>query len=364
MGHKTFPRATSSSCNCTCLANAMNYLKMMKDKVSNYMRQKKRIEKQNSTSGNKSGKKGLFGPALQRLADAGGGNKSNLSCQGSITSAGALQLANISSFLSKCSKNIHAACDPSTLPLPKNITKVIECNTDMTSFQTLVSACTNKSGSAACTCWGSSTLSTLAKKIKTCSLTAETNDMKAALNICKANFTVCRKYEDDVISAISSCSKSTKQLIQQVKALTDNSNAITKTINKTSSLASSRRRYTRASAASCAEIIKKNNQINKVVGQNPSSTKISTLALEVSGSNVTSCSSSRSEKTQVAAQVTTLGESLTSINTSLEVVQENLKTQTGSTASSSSIASATTASSSIRRRRQMLLQKMKSMEQI
>merc|ERR1719412_1988570 len=312
--------SNSSSCGCTCLANAMKYLKMQKDKVANYLRQKARIEARNKTAGNKSGKKGLFGPALRRLADAGGGNKSNLSCAGSTTSAGAIQMKNISDFLKGCSKRIHAACNPSTLPVPSNLTKVAECNTAMTSFASKVASCVKLSGSSACSCWASSDFSKYAKVIQNCSLKTETDAMKTSMNLCKGNFSVCRKYEDDVVTAISSCAKTTNELLLQAQALTGN-----------------------AAAPTCAAVIALNNEINKLVADDSASTDVATKAKQVSSSTASGCTTA--EKATMKTQATSLGESLAQVKGDLSVVQKNLKTASGSTASSASIAAATTASS-------------------
>merc|ERR1712037_750853 len=83
----------SSSCmNETCINTAMSYMKIMKDRVSNFLRQKTRITKFQTTAGNKAGKKGLFGPILNRIREAGGGNSSNLKCNGDNSSAGATQI--------------------------------------------------------------------------------------------------------------------------------------------------------------------------------------------------------------------------------------------------------------------------------
>ena len=76
-------------------------------------------------SDKKSGKKGLFGPVLARLADAGGGNKSNLSCFGSNSNTIAKQLTNLSTTLDLCETNINKSCNPANFPLPENMTQVL-----------------------------------------------------------------------------------------------------------------------------------------------------------------------------------------------------------------------------------------------
>merc|ERR1712183_704813 len=82
-----------------CFSQAMHFMKVWKDIVGNFEKQRKRMIKQNKTGGNKSGKKGLFAPAAHRLVDIGGGNKSNMSCGGQYGNPGALQLQNLTKTL-------------------------------------------------------------------------------------------------------------------------------------------------------------------------------------------------------------------------------------------------------------------------
>merc|ERR1712088_131677 len=88
--------------NDNCFEQAVHFMKVWKDIVGNFEKQRKRMVKQNKTGGNKSGKKGLFAPAAHRLVDIGGGNKSNMSCGGQYGNAGAAQLQNLSAEASTC----------------------------------------------------------------------------------------------------------------------------------------------------------------------------------------------------------------------------------------------------------------------
>merc|ERR1712088_1247880 len=107
-------QARQDTCmNETCINTAMSYMKIMKDKVSNFLRQKTRVSKYSTTSGNKAEKEGLFGPILNRIREAGGGNSSNLKCNGDNSSAGAKQLANLTALLGACEADIHDACSES-----------------------------------------------------------------------------------------------------------------------------------------------------------------------------------------------------------------------------------------------------------
>ena len=101
-----------------CVTMAVGYMKTMKDKVVNYLKQNDRISKQNSTGEKKNNKKDVFKPAINRLTEAGGGNASALACGGDITNAGAAQMKNLTETLMKCSDEVKKACDPTALPQP------------------------------------------------------------------------------------------------------------------------------------------------------------------------------------------------------------------------------------------------------
>merc|ERR1711976_1145235 len=85
---------SSTMVDSSCLMNAVQYMKVLKDLVGNFEKQNKRMKAQNKTGGNKAGKKGAFASIALNLVDIGGGNKSSLSCAGSTTNSGAKQLAN------------------------------------------------------------------------------------------------------------------------------------------------------------------------------------------------------------------------------------------------------------------------------
>merc|ERR1712045_996371 len=59
-----------------CLESAVTAMRRWKDVVTNFEKQKKRIDKQSEIAGKKSGKQSVFGPIALKLVDLGGGNKS------------------------------------------------------------------------------------------------------------------------------------------------------------------------------------------------------------------------------------------------------------------------------------------------
>ena len=113
--------------NCTvsesCAANIVSYMKLLKDAVGNYIRQEKRIARNLRLGTSKNDKKDIFSGTKNRIVEIGGGNSSNLTCSGSSTSSGALQLKNITAVLNNCSVAINTDCNNTSFPMP-NMTNV------------------------------------------------------------------------------------------------------------------------------------------------------------------------------------------------------------------------------------------------
>jgi len=337
---------STSSINSTCIDNAMTYLKVMKDNVANFFKQETRIKNANKTGGKKSGKKGLFAPTLRRIVKAGGGNKSDLQCNGVSNSTGANQLTNLTQTLLKCEKTINASCNPSNFPRP-NATMVSLCKTDMTAYKGMVDTCLTKTGEEACNCWLNSTFETAVAKVRACKISDSSKAMIAQLNLCKGNFSLCKTYEDEGLKAISACSESTDSLKAKAKALTQNSDGLTAAQTTASSLANSTSRRTRAAVTTCAAVVSTITKLLTLVDQNPASSQISVLAATVTSVTVT-CTTA--EKTSLTSQVTSLATAVTTVSSELATVQADLETATGTTASASAIASATVTGSSSSKR--------------
>ena len=68
--------ARTTCLSTTCVDTAVAAMKLLKDKVDNFEKQEKRISKKSNIGSKKSAKKDVFGPTLQRLSDAAGGNLS------------------------------------------------------------------------------------------------------------------------------------------------------------------------------------------------------------------------------------------------------------------------------------------------
>ena len=132
-GTKSVSRTNSKADS--CFEPVITIMKMWKDVISNFEKQKKRMEKQNGTGSNKSGKKGAFSGVYQKLLSAGGGDNTHITCAGSSDSEGAAWLTNLTSSLAACQTDISSACDPASWPQP-NMTKVVMCEELATRFTT------------------------------------------------------------------------------------------------------------------------------------------------------------------------------------------------------------------------------------
>merc|ERR1712038_36787 len=196
--------ARTSCLSTSCVDTAVAAMKLLKDKVDNFEKQEKRISKKANIGSKKSAKKDVFGPTLQRLSDAAGGNLSAPVCAGNASSPGAAQMLNLSMTLQTCDDDIFAACDTSNLPTP-NDTKVAECKAAIATFKNYTDTCTALDGAAACDCWTPSAAVTAATaEIKACDLSSNNTAVVTAVKACKAAFGKCRKYED-VGDIIFSC---------------------------------------------------------------------------------------------------------------------------------------------------------------
>ena len=201
-----------------CHERSMTIMKIWKDVVTNFEKQHKRMDKQNGTGESKSGKKGEFKSAAQKLLSVGGGNKSALSCAGATDNAGAAQMKNLTDHLMGCEDGIHTACNSTNFDVVNN-TNLEACKTVAEAFKTGAEKCLGKTVGAdktstddACACWTSATLDETVQAAKECKFNEESKAFAAALKTCKNKFSECRKYEDEVANSISACKSNADDL--------------------------------------------------------------------------------------------------------------------------------------------------------
>ena len=92
LSRRTLGGRSGRAINETCLENILTVVKTYYLQVKNFEKQWKRIQSKNKTSVSKGGKMDVFKKPLERLVEAGGGDASNLSCQGSFSNPGAVQI--------------------------------------------------------------------------------------------------------------------------------------------------------------------------------------------------------------------------------------------------------------------------------
>merc|ERR1711997_465355 len=333
-----------SSTDYTCLISAMTYLNLTKTQVANYLKQQGRIVAANKTGEKKNGKKGIFASTAQRIIRSGGGNSAALSCQGSTTSNGAMNLTSLATLLNGCEAKVKAACATENMPLP-NMTEVSACVSSMETFKGMVDKCQmmKENGTEACSCWSNANFTTLAATIRKCKISTTQKAVVAQLSLCKGNFSACKQAEDDGMKAMSSCSTSKSDLLASAKTLKANSAGLDSAKTKVDSLANSTTKK-RAAAASCAEIITIVTEIKTIVAANPENSTVTTLTTKITSvASTVTCSDA--EKTSLATSSSDLAAAKESVDGSLATIKEDLEIATGSAPTDSEIESATTASS-------------------
>merc|ERR1712012_1155217 len=108
--HKRVNIERQSSCaNEPCIDNAVTYMKQLKLAVKNFGKQYNRILTNAKQSSGKSSKNNDFAPYLVKLRETGGGNASNMTCNGQ-KNQGAINLETLYNNLATCEKIINATC--------------------------------------------------------------------------------------------------------------------------------------------------------------------------------------------------------------------------------------------------------------
>jgi len=347
----------------TCFEKAVTIMRMWKDVISNFEKQKKRMVKQNTTGGNKSGKKGVFAPIALRLIEAGGGNKSALKCGGKTGNSGAKQLKNLTDTLNACQTNVQSVCGKFTQP---NMTKLNTCATLATAFKKSAQKCldksigTSKNTTAACSCWTDAAFNKTVQAAKDCKFSTEAKKIADQLKNCTKAFGKCRKYEDAAITSIAACNSDSTKLTKKAAELTKNIAAVAAAKKTVKALASgtSGRSARSTKLSTCKEVVTMSTTVTTMIINFPTSPSIAITATKISLSTSVSCTTA--EKTSLKALETKYTAAETFLKSALAEVQAEIQLITGSTASSTAIAAAGVTTSKPSGRRQMI---MKSMQQ-
>ena len=149
---------------------------------------------------NHPGKGGIFAPLISKLREAGGGNSSNLTCNGA-SGPGADNLKALMAELEMCETNIEAACSTNLPSINETLTS--ECEMHMKAFSNLTKTAIAASGEASCHLWTADELAMAASKIKgaACDISDLNTNFTMAKKNCTQAFGACRKVEDKVTKA-------------------------------------------------------------------------------------------------------------------------------------------------------------------
>jgi hypothetical protein len=221
--------------NLTCLTTAVQLLKFQKDNVNNFLARHTRQIKQNALTTKKQGKKGEFAEPAARLIQAGGGNKSNLTCGGSTTSTGAKQLLNLTNLLDGCSAAIKDACTP---PTGINQTFMTECYEKSKGYNTTVSGCvsTALSGSDPCSCFTDTKLVGAMTGLKSCKGTTEAKLAAKARTKCLNQMRACNGYVSQAGRLQYTCKYTADDLKKTLAQITANNATVAAAMAKVKAL--------------------------------------------------------------------------------------------------------------------------------
>jgi len=308
----------------------------MKERVANFGRQKSRITKFNKLAGNKGGKKGEFKDYQAKLRQAGGGNSSNLTCQGSSSNKGAELMKSTYTSLGECEDKIKAKCMTAAPAI--DTTALTACETKMTNFGSSFKKCADSTDSERCTCWNSTDLSSQLADLKACDISSNNTKVTTFQKGCTKAFSACRTLEDSVSQILFICSEthSTAKLLVKVKSATANKASLEKLKTSATSKAS---RVARA--ASCSDFTKSITKVSIKIQKAPSKNMTTTIDA-ITSDAPSSCTTT--EKTALKTVISgDLADAISECTDYITAIQADIKAVSGSTASSAQIAAATSA---------------------
>merc|ERR1711976_42996 len=333
-----------------CLADATTYINKRENLVKNFDRQLKRIKSWIEKAGKKNSKTSIFTNASDAIVLGGGGNKSNLTCDGCNSNSGANQLTNLTTFLFACPTYVNDSCSDAVFPgLPEVIP---QCENDTAAFTAEVEKCLEEqetdAGKACDECWKSETIANLSEAIRACKIKPTQDAVKAQYKLCIGKFGECKKYEDAGVPALAACAAGKDGLLKQAGLTNANVVALKSALNAIKTLAGSRRTR-RATPTTCTEVITLVYEVIALVSSDTADPSIATKANEISAASSLTCTTE--EKAKLKELESSVEADIETTEQALAAIQELLEGITGSTASTSELessASATAASSSRR----------------
>ena len=337
----TTRNSTTSSSSCmsdTCINNAVNYMKQLKSAVKNFGKQYKRVTTNEKQTLGKARKSSEFAPYLIKLRETGGGNASNLLCNGK-KNQGANNLHTLYDSLATCKTIIDTTC---SVDMPSvNMTFMDNCKTTMDAFtnkaDTAIDLNVKGSDADACLIWESTELENMSAMLKDCSISTFSIAQTAAKKACTETFSFCRQEEDRVSKLVSACSASNS--VAKVKAAIaqglKNQAAATAVSAKINATLAARNVASRTTDIACALFAKKVTEMSIQVTCSPLLANLGTLLTALADLTVAACSAE--EKSSLGIASITFLASTESIAIAIAEKQSALDISTGSTVDIASI---------------------------
>ena len=275
------------------------------DMVRNFESQKKRLEKFVKQAYNKANKSADFAPLILKLTALGGGNSSNLLCNGNGTNSGAILLKNLTTELGKCEASITDECSTKSVVqaavLNETTSAYLEaCRSTMLAFKEKMIDAGNKTltESAVCALWSKPDMTKLANSVNSTCMPKEllTKATEANKN-CKDAFKACKGRMEDVTTVQSLCSpiNSAESLKAAITSGEQNKEAGTK-LKKTVASALSTRRLRRSTNASCSVFAEQVKQASAKLKQTPLMASLAAELNTLASTTVAACDKAAKEK--------------------------------------------------------------------
>merc|ERR1719166_865723 len=334
----------SSCMNATCIDNAVTYMKQLKLAVKNFGKQYNRISTNAKQSSGKSSKYDEFAPYLIKLRETGGGNASNLTCNGE-KNQGATNLKTLYDNLATCETIINSTCNTGTPDV--NMTFLDACKATMDNFTAKANEAIKLTGADACLIWESAELAEMSTMLKGCSIKSLESEQTAAKKACTGNFSYCRQEEDKVSKIVSACSASNSadkvaaavaQGVKNQAAAT----AVSKKVNET--LAASRSASPRSTDITCANFAVEVTSVSTQVTNAPLLASLATMLTTIVAYTVGECSTD--DVTSLGTASTTFLESTEDITIAIAEKQAALNISTGTTLSIAGLSAITVTTTS------------------
>jgi len=216
------------------MTTALQLLKFQKDNVNNFLARHVRQQRQGALKAKKLNKKGEYAEPAARLIQAGGGNKSNMTCGGSTTSFGAKQLLNLTTLLDECPTLIKAACAPAAI----NQTFMEDCYKKSQGYNTTLSGCVSAAlkGTDQCSCFMDAKLVGAMTALRPCKGKDEAKLAAAARTKCLNQMRACNGYVDMAGRLQYTCKYTAADLKKTLAQVTANNASVTAALAKVEAL--------------------------------------------------------------------------------------------------------------------------------